>query len=166
MAAVIVDKISVRDSIYVGIDPGASGGIVAIGPDNKVLVHAKCPSTVHDIDDIYRDICELPGRYDGCSIKACIEAVHSMPGQGVKSCFSFGTNYGMHLGLLASNRISYSTVTPHKWMSHFGSRPKDKTARKNHLKQLAQQLYPNTDRPIILATSDAVLIAHYCMTKQ
>tara|TARA_R110002012_G_scaffold59266_3_gene154740 strand:+ start:159 stop:404 length:246 start_codon:yes stop_codon:yes gene_type:complete len=80
--------------------------------------------------------------------------------------FTFGTNYGMHLGLLASNRISYTTCTPLTWMKYYGSRPKDKKARKKHLKQLAQQLYPNTDKAITLATADAVLIAHYCMNKQ
>ena len=152
--------------IYVGIDPGASGWIVAIGPDGHVLVHTKCPDTVHDLADVYRDICELPGRYDSCSIKACIEAVHSMPGYSGRSMFTFGTNYGMHLGLLACSKIPYTKVTPHAWMKHYGSRPKDKKARKNHLKQLAQQLHPNTDRPITLATADAVLIAHYCMCKQ
>ena len=149
--------------IYVGIDPGASGGLVAIGPDGHVLVHAKCPDTVHDLADVYRDICELPSRYDNCSIKAVIELVHSFPGNSGRSMFTFGTNYGMHLGLLAYTKIPYTKVTPHKWMTHYGSRPKDKKARKNHLKQLAQQLHPNTDRPITLATSDAVLIAHYCM---
>ncbi len=152
--------------IYVGIDPGASGGIVAIGPDNHVLVHTKCPDTVHDLADIYRHICELPGRYDSCSIKACIEAVHSMPGNSGRSMFTFGTNYGMHLGLLAANKIPYIKCTPSVWMKHYGSMPRDKKDRKNHIKQLAQQLYPDTDKPITLATSDAVLIAHYCMTKQ
>ena len=151
--------------IYVGIDPGASGGIVAIGPNNHVLVHTKCPNTVHDLADVYRYICELPGRYDSCSIKACIEAVHSMPGNSGRSMFTFGTNYGMHLGLLASNKISYIKCTPSVWMKSFGSMPRDKRDRKNHIKQLAQQLYPNTDKPITLATSDALLRDHYCMTK-
>lgn len=149
--------------IYVGIDPGASGGLVAICPDGHVLVHTKCPSTVHDLADVYRDICELPSRYDNCSIKAVIEAVHSMPGNSGRSMFTFGTNYGLHLGLLAYTKISYTKITPYKWQSHFGSQPRDKKARKNHLKQLAQQLHPNTDRPITLATADAVLLAHYCM---
>ena len=151
--------------IYVGIDPGASGGLVAISPDNQVLVHTKCPDTVHDLADVYRYICELPGRYDDCSIKACIEAVHSFPGNSARSMFNFGTNYGMHLGLLAYSKIPYSKITPHKWMSYYGPRPKGKKDRKNHLKQLAQQLYPSTDKAITLATSDAVLIAHYCMSK-
>ena len=152
--------------IYVGIYPGASGGLVAIGPDNHVLVHTKCPDTVHDLADIYRHICELPRRYDSCSIKACIESVHSMPGNSGRSMFTFGTNYGMHLGLLAANKIPYIKCTPSVWMKHYGSMPRDKKDRKNHIKQLAQQLYPDTDKPITLATSDAVLIAHYCMTKQ
>ena len=152
--------------IYIGIDPGASGGIVAIGPDNHVLVHTKCPDTVHDLADVYRYICKLPGRYDDCSIKAVIELVHSFPGNSPRSMFSFGTNYGMHLGLLAYNKIPYTKVTPAVWMKTFGSLPKPKKDRKNHLKQLAQQLYPSTDKAITLATADAVLIAHYCMSKQ
>ena len=153
--------------IYIGIDPGASGGIVAIGPDNHVLVHTKCPDTVHDLADVYRYICKLPGRYDDCSIKAVIELVHSFPGNSGRSMFTFGTNYGMHLGLLAANKIPHmKPVTPAVWMKHYGKMPRDKRDRKNHLKQLAQQLYPSTDKAITLATADAVLIAHYCMSKQ
>ena len=88
-----------------------------------------------------------------------------MPGNSGRSMFTFGTNYGMHLGLLASNKIPYIKSTPPVWMKSFSSMPRHKRARKNHIKQLAQQLYPNTDKPITLATSDAVLIAHYCMCK-
>ena len=145
--------------IYVGIDPGASGGIVAIGPDNHVLVHAKCPDTVHDLADVYRYICELPGRYDDCSIKATIEAVHSMPGNSGRSMFTFGTNYGQWLGILATLKIPYVQVTPQKWMKFYGSLPKDKKDRKNHIKHLAQQRFPKVK--ITLSTSDAMLISNY-----
>ena len=93
---------------------------------------------------------------------AVIESVHSMPGQGVKSTFTFGTNYGMWLGILASLQVPYIQVSPTKWMNIYGPRPKDKTARKNYLKHLAQQRYPKL--PITLATADAILLAHYCFT--
>ena len=44
-------------------------------------------------------------------------------------------------------------------MKFYGAMPPDKRKRKNYLKQLAQQLYPNIK--ITLATSDAILLAHY-----
>ena len=149
---------------YVGIDPGANGGIVAIDPNSHVVVHERCPSSVHDLDDIYRHIASLQSNYDNCNIKAIIESVHSMPGNSGRSMFSFGTNYGMHLGLLASNKIPFTKCTPAMWMKHYGTMPRNKTQRKNHIKSLAQQLHPNINK-VTLATSDAILIAHYCMVK-
>ena len=63
------------------------------------------------------------------------------------------------VGILATLKIPYKLVTPHTWMKHYGSRPKDKKDRKNHIKHLAQQRFPDVD--ITLATSDAMLIANY-----
>ncbi len=90
---------------------------------------------------------------------AIIESVHSMPKQGVKSVFTFGKGYGQWLGILASHEIPYTQVSPQKWMKFYGSLPKEKKDRKNHLKHLAQQRFPNLN--ITLATADAVLLANY-----
>ena len=95
----------------------------------------------------------------GTNPMCVIESVHSMPGQGVASTFKFGMNYGQWIGILATLKIPYIQVSPHKWMKHYGSMPKEKKDRKNHIKHLAQQRYP--DVKITLATSDAMLIAHY-----
>jgi crossover junction endodeoxyribonuclease RuvC len=46
---------------------------------------------------------------------AVIEKVHSMPGQGVSSTFSFGTGYGQIQGLLAGLGIPFELVTPQAW---------------------------------------------------
>ena len=46
---------------------------------------------------------------------AVIEKVHSMPGQGVSSTFSFGTGYGQLQGLLAGLGIPFELVTPQAW---------------------------------------------------
>ena len=43
-------------------------------------------------------------------------------------------------------------------MKHFGTMPKDKKDRKNHLKHLAQQRFPSVK--ITLATADAILLAN------
>ena len=44
-------------------------------------------------------------------------------------------------------------------MKHYGSMPKEKKDRKNHLKHLGQQRFPNIK--ITLKTSDAILLANY-----
>ena len=141
--------------LFIGIDPGKSGGVCAT--TGTMTTTTKCPTTVADMVKLLSTVAEM-----GTRPMAIIEAVHSMPRQGVVSTFTFGTNYGQWLGILASLKIPYMQVTPHSWMKTFGAMPKDKPKRKHHLKHLAQQRYPNLH--ITLATADAVLIAHYCFT--
>ena len=141
-------------NLFIGIDPGKSGGICVTNGTTSIC--SKCPGTLADIVDITRAMLEIDS-----NPFAVIESVHSMPGQGVVSTFTFGTNYGQWLGILASLQVPYIQVTPQTWMKVYGTMPRDKTARKNHLKHLAQQRYPKI--PITLATADAVLLAHYGM---
>ena len=140
--------------VFIGIDPGKSGGLGIIYNDKYYVKH--CPNTVSEMADeliLINDMAPDISKY------AIIEAVHSMPGQGVKSVFTFGKGYGQWLGILSTLKIPYIEVTPHKWMKWYGSMPKEKKARKNHLKHLAQQRFP--DVKITLSTSDAILIANY-----
>ena len=128
------------------------------------MVHVKCGGTAYDMTMQLAD--PIDSLYDQGVEHwiALIEKVHSMPGQGVASTFKFGMNYGQWIGILTALQIPYSTITPKKWMAHYGAMPKDKKDRKNYIKAMAQGLYPNAER-ITLATSDAVLIAHCAMEK-
>lgn len=141
--------------LFIGIDPGKGGGIAATTGDLSIAT--KCPGTVADMADLLDKLVDM-----GEKPFAIIESVHSMPGQGVKSTFTFGQGYGSWLGILAALRIPYMQVSPQKWMKHYGTMPKVKKDRKNHLKHLAQQRYP--ELPITLATSDAVLLCHYALS--
>ena len=143
-----------ENRVFIGIDPGIKGGIAVIYNDSYRVWPT--PSTVGGMADV---LIELKGQGANLSMYCAIELVHSFPGQGVASTFKFGMNYGEWLGILATLKIPYIQVTPHKWMRHFGSMPKDKKDRKNHIKHLAQQRFP--DVKITLATSDAMLIANY-----
>ena len=140
--------------VFIGIDPGKTGGIAFIYNDKYYV--KQCPNTVAEMAD---ELILLNDMAPDISKYAVIEQVHSMPGQGVKSVFTFGQGYGQWLGILSTLKIPYIQVTPHKWMSHYGSLPKPKKDRKNHLKHLAQQRFP--DVKITLATADAMLIANY-----
>ena len=139
-------------NLFIGIDPGKSGGVCAT--TGSVSICSKCPGTVADMATLLENILDL-----GTNPMCIIEAVHSFPGNSARSMCSFGENYGMWLGILASLHIPYIQVTPSKCMKIYGSLPKPKTERKNRLKHLAQQRYPTLH--ITLATADAVLLAHY-----
>ena len=143
-----------KDRIFIGIDPGISGGIAVIY--NDTYYAKKCPNTISEMAE---EIAILNDMGPDMPKYAIVERVHSMPGQGVSSTFKFGANYGQWLGILSTLKIPYILVSPHTWMKHYGSRPKNKTDRKNHLKALAQQRFP--DASITLATSDAILICNY-----
>jgi len=173
------------DKIYVGIDPGLSGGIAFLHGDT--LRTHKCPTTEKDMMDLVMS-------YNSGNLVAMLEQVNAFPGQGVKSVWSFSGNYHGWKMLLTAMCIPYQLVLPKKWQSHFGSMPKAPPApkkkdynfggeaigeiyrkdkanhkvvlakakkdRKNHIKSLAQQRFPNVK--ITLATADAVLMAVYC----
>ena len=139
--------------IYIGIDPGKNGGIGIIFNDKAKCI--KCPATVSEMADEI----EILNEYPDIQKQAIIESVWSFPKQGVKSVFTFGQGYGQWLGILAAYKIPYIQVIPRKWQRHYGSLSKDKKERKNQLKHLAQQRFP--DIKITLATADALLLANY-----
>ena len=143
-------------NLFIGIDPGKQGGGSAT--TGTLSICAKCPDTVSDLAALLKSYLMMGNR------PICIiEKVHSFPGNSARAMFTFGSNYGMWLGILASFKIPYIEVTPSKWMKHYGTLPKDKKIRKTNLKHLAQQRYPELH--ITLDTSDAVLLAHYAMVQ-
>lgn len=139
--------------VYIGIDPGKGGGIAFI-KDNMSCEAFRCPETPHEMAMLVKEKTKKIK-----IVSASIEKVHSMPRDGVASSFSFGTNYGIWLGILAANKIPFKQITPFKWQKYYGTMPKDKKSRKHKLKSLAFELYPGAKNT--LATSDAVLIANY-----
>ena len=144
---------------YIGIDPGASGGIAFIevtNPENGDLPFAmKQPETDRDI---YHIISQL--RWCGEKEVKCfamLEKVHAMPKQGVSSTFTFGQNYGkLQMALIASG-IPFEYVTPQKWQKALQCLT---GGQKNVSKSKAQELFPHLK--ITHATADALLLAEYC----
>jgi Holliday junction resolvasome RuvABC endonuclease subunit len=147
-------------SIYIGIDPGKTGGVAWIGErtshdeEDENFNHQKLDgNTDADVWDLLSNI-YLDNNERGYAV---IERVSSSPQMGVVSAFSFGRNFGFWIGCLTAAGIPYALVTPQKWQKAMGCMSK---GDKNLLKAKAQQLYPN--ERITLATADALLIATYC----
>lgn len=136
--------------ITIGIDPGASGGIAWHTPASGWDC-AKMPETERDVADVLEQI-----RSESVDVMAYIEAVHSMPKQGVASSFTFGRSYGFLRGLLIALKIPFTEVTPQKWQKELECRT---AGDKNVSKRRAQQLFPGLK--ITHATADALLICEY-----
>jgi crossover junction endodeoxyribonuclease RuvC len=148
--------------MILGIDPGAKGGMCLMDDDEKICHLMKTPETECDIKDQIRELAAI-ARSDGHEVKALIEQVSAMPGQGVTSMFTFGRGYGFMRGVLISLAIPILEVHPKTWQKPLGVQPRNKEEKKkafkNRLKAKAQQLFPGfkmTD-----AVCDAALIAKY-----
>lgn len=159
-----------------GIDPGKNGGI-AIKTNDETSVLSMSNKTEMDI---WEWMVDQP-RPTMCYI----EKVHSMPGQGVKSMFSFGQNYGFLRGLLIARGVPFEEVLPNTWQDYMKVKlttakkneidrevarlPKEKQAKKKknleyklkkqNTYQRAQQLFP--DIKVTHAIADALLISEY-----
>jgi crossover junction endodeoxyribonuclease RuvC len=133
--------------IIIGIDPGSVSGGIAFNNGISSWAYAM-PETERDIYDLLLE--------HKTGAKAFIEAVHSMPGQGVSSSFKFGQNYGMLRAFLIALQIPFETVTPQKWQKTLGCLTK---GDKNVSKRKAQELFP--DLKITHKIADALLIAYY-----
>lgn len=135
--------------IYIGIDPGVTGGIAVIEKIGIVLNVLTMPSTPRDLLDALQP-------YYGVPSMAIVERVHSMPGQGHSGAFTFGRGVGRIETALAATRIPCVEVTPRTWQAAMSCLT---GGNKNVSKHRAQQLFPNT--PITHAIADALLLAEY-----
>jgi len=149
--------------IIVGVDPGASGGVaIGRGSTPVLLKYNK-----EEIRRVFKD------RPEG-DIFVFVELVHSSPVMGQSQAFAFGRNVGWYDCLLETYVNEVHWVTPQSWMKPYanalaslkrpGMKPDAvKRARKNYLKAMAAQLYPEI-KGLSLDTSDALLIYHHGLT--
>lgn len=135
---------------WLGIDPGASGGIGVIADEGHYAI--KMPATMADL---WEFLSQEAKSCDG-QIFAVIERVHSMPKQGVASSFTFGEGYGALQMALTAAGIPFERVQPAKWQQVMACRT---GGDKNVSKARAQELFPKLT--ITHATADALLIALY-----
>ena len=146
--------------IIIGIDPGASGGVAVYDEDEHALYTHKCPDNTKAMAAIINSA-KARSWIDDQQLMCAIEKVHAFPTDARSSAFKFGVNFGKWLGILGSLNVSTIEVTPQTWMKDFQPLPKIKRDRKNELKRIASEMFP--ENKITLSTSDAALIAAWCL---
>ena len=146
-----------KEIIYIGIDPGLSGGIAILNQDGSVKDVVAMPDTP-------RDIYEFLFSYKEDSRCVLEDVGHGMPGQSSKATATFARHNGhLEMALLALG-IPTEKVTPQKWIKVYQLKKKkeqDKNEWKNVLKAKAQSLFPQLGKKVTLKTCDALLIAEY-----
>ena len=123
-----------------GIDPGYSGALCSIDIDKGILA-----LRVFDMPVFYKN--NHRKSLDIPTLKTIlmeehpdhivIEQVASRFGDGPVGAFSFGTGYGILLGLLAGLGISHTTVPPTVWKKELSV-----PANKDEARARASQLLP------------------------
>jgi crossover junction endodeoxyribonuclease RuvC len=159
--------------IFIGIDPGLTGAIVAIHDSRKVIGVWDTPTLRNERNGSVR---HEPDRAEMASLVreilrcrdqlgepfACIERVNAMPGQGVTSSFSFGMGYGVWLGILATLRVPVDLVHPVRWKKTLlADMGKEKDASMIRVKELFPECASLFTLKKHHGRADALLIAEY-----
>lgn len=119
---------------YIGIDPGAKGGIAFIDMTQEPFAVGCAP---FGREDLMQVCIRAAGSTNLQEVVCCLEKVGAMPGQGVVSMFSFGENVGYIKGVLEAFGIPYQEVSPRKWKNAFGL-----SSDKSSSAIVCQQLFP------------------------
>lgn len=103
-----------------GVDPGQAGGL-AIIEAGRLLTGIRMPTYEHRGKQIVNarlviNWIEANGGFDA----AVVEAVHSMPGQGVSSSFQFGRSFGAIEATILSFGKPTHYVSPAVWKRALG----------------------------------------------
>ena len=145
--------------VVIGIDPGKKGAAVVLSSTRKIL-------DVYDYIDPLETSSILAQWKKNFDIGlAVLEQVHSFPGQGVVSSFSFGMNYGVWQGVLSAVKVPWQLVTPRTWQKGLVI-PSDGSTAKERSLAVARRLFPTEGyfkRKKDADRADAVLMAVHAL---
>lgn len=111
-----------------GFDPGRDGAAAFLWGDEHLVV----PFDKKTYIDVLKGFINRE-----FEVKAIVEHVGAMPGQGCVSMFNFGTSFGWLQGMLEALGVSYELVRPAKWKKEFSC-----TSDKNTSIEVAKRLFP------------------------
>jgi hypothetical protein len=163
-------------TIFLGVDPGAGGGLVALDRNGNAIKVDRMPKTEYRVWDWFSDwigndqvigVIEKVGGYIA-KPNAIPGAPSHTPGSAM---FWFGASYGglrmclTVIGLIEDE--SYWAVAPVTWQKALNCGHKMKGEKqsdhKRRMKEQAQKMFPKVR--VTLHTADALLLAVHCLGK-
>jgi hypothetical protein len=152
-----------KGQTWLGLDPGASGGLALLGWDGSVETFALANATDRQVWDWL--ILIKPSF-------AAIEKVGGYIGVGQpgSAMFQFGRSTGKLIGFLVAADIPFEEVPPQRWQRDLGITPRKKASKKGagesktefkrRLRSRAEALFPKAR--ITNDVADSLLIAEWC----
>ncbi len=167
-------KMDKKTSLFLGIDPGMSGGFAVVNELGEFVDSFPTPIVGKNLNipsillwlHAYHD----PQYSDYKIASAVLEQVGARPGQGVSSMFKFGRVYGIVEGLIAALEIPYTLVTPQAWtkVMHIGVESRASLDPKERSNVAVSRLFPKANLHLTPRSKkphdgvvDAILMAEY-----
>jgi crossover junction endodeoxyribonuclease RuvC len=142
-----------KQCAWVGVDPGKSGAIALVHRDGQLV--EDWPGDAAGAAELL-----LTWRIEFNIELVALESVHAMPGQGVKSMFTFGQNFGQWEGIIAALSLPCLQPTPQEWQKGLVKKSDGPDAKARAL-IVARRLFPDADlsRKKDHGRADALLLA-------
>lgn len=166
---------AVRRTYCLGIDPGAHGAMVLLGPAGDVVLCERMPyrARVYDLAHIAELVAACVCTAGVSRLRAYLEApgYYAAGGRqiGASSAGSIGRCSGLLEMALVCRSVSYEVVHPRRWQAEAGIAPSMGATPKARAARLAAQLWPGVtwDRSAAAAEGkiDAALMAHACAVR-
>ncbi len=162
-----------KNTIFVGIDPGISGAIGLISPsgeasvkDMPIIVMEKKTKTKKGNVAYKREIDKaglvaILKTLVGYNVHIFLEKVGVMPGEGSVGAFSFGKGLGIIEGIIAALELPVTMVPPPTWKKVMmaGVAGRDKNASRFR----CQEIFPKVDVKLVKhdGRAESLLLAEY-----
>lgn len=157
---------------FIGIDPGVTGGVVALNMQGSVIGAWRTPiiqdkTKKHpDARGMARLIQEIIDSQNDAGIlesRVGIEKVGTTPRDGRVGAFSFGKGVGMWMGILASQGLPYLEIAPQRWQGKMLTGLPRGPHTKTSAVRRCSELFPAIDLRLKAdhGLADAALIAEY-----
>ncbi len=130
-------------SLFIGIDPGASGAIAVLDGAGQIVAIDDMPTVLVRVGKTDRKriaaarLAQLLEQTAHDTVMVVLEKVGGMTGQSASAAFTFGYGAGMVEGVLAALRLPMAPVTPQAWKKSAGI-----AADKGAAREAAMRLWP------------------------
>ncbi len=150
--------------IYIGIDPGKSGGIAAIDDDGFLMHLSTMPLSGGPIDPVA--VANILRKLDKKHV--FIEHAQAMPKQGVTSMFNYGMGFGVLQGICSALGCPMTLIKPRLWQKAMHVGADQSACPKDRSFQVVYRLFPTANLKASErckndhdGMADALLIAEY-----
>lgn len=148
------------EKIWLGVDPGKTGGIAWINEDGSLYKSFHTPENINQMSDLVNEI-----KLEKTIVKATIEDIPVMAFVAKTSFGKLKMNEGQWHGIMSALKIPLFLVKPNKWqVSFFGVKKKGAVRDTKKLsRETASRMFPNESftKKKDDGRSDAILIAKY-----